>query len=131
MDLPLWKNANFVGFWNRSFRCSERLVCYINRWKSFFHDFFSRSITWEYRGYKGWQGVTEGYKGLQRVTKDYRNVFLTRTFQDTFSWSILHKNQSWRNLNFLTKIRDYPLCKNANFGFLLNTCLYCLERLVF
>ena len=68
-------------------------------------------MTWEYRrlqgvtgGYKGLQGVTRGYKGLQGVTggdkglqvvtKDYRNFFLTRTFPDTFSWSILHKNQS-------------------------------------
>ena len=46
------------------------------------------------RGYKGLQGVTGGDKGLQGVTKDYRNFFLTRTFPDTFSWSILHKNQS-------------------------------------
>ena len=45
-------------------------------------------------GYKGLQGVTWGYKGLQRVTKDYRNFFLTRTFPDTFSWSVLQKNQS-------------------------------------
>ena len=68
-------------------------------------------MTWEYRGlqgvtrgYKGLQGVTRGYKGLQvgtgdnkglqGVTKDFRNFFLTRTFPDTFSWSILHKNQS-------------------------------------
>ena len=56
------------------------------------------------RGYKGLQRVTEGNKGLERVTggdnglqgvtKYYRNFFLTRTFRDTFSWSILHKNQS-------------------------------------
>ena len=56
------------------------------------------------RGYRGLQGVTKGYKGLQGVTgltrgfrwvtKDYRNFFLTRTFPDTFSWSILHKNES-------------------------------------
>ena len=56
------------------------------------------------RGYKGLQGVTGGYKGLQGVTgddkglqgvtKDYRNFSLTRTFPDTFSWSIFHKNQS-------------------------------------
>ena len=46
------------------------------------------------RGYKGLQGVTRGDKGLQGVTKDYRNFFLTRTFPDTFSWCILHKNQS-------------------------------------
>ena len=45
-------------------------------------------------GYKGLQGVTGGYKGLQGITKDYRNFFLTRTFPDTFSWSILYKNQS-------------------------------------
>ena len=61
-------------------------------------------MTWEYRGLKGLQGVTEGHnglqgvtkgykglqgvtggdKGLQGVTKDYRNFFLTRTFPDTF-----------------------------------------------
>ena len=58
-------------------------------------------MTWEYRGlqwvtgaYKGLQGVTTGDKWLQGVTKDYTNFFLTRTFRDTFSWSILHKNQS-------------------------------------
>ena len=54
------------------------------------------------RGYRGLQGVTEGYKrlqgatrgdkGLQMFTEDYRNFFLTRTFPDTFSWSILQKN---------------------------------------
>ena len=38
--------------------------------------------------------MTEGDKELQGVTKDYRNFFLTRTFPDTFSWSILHENQS-------------------------------------
>ena len=86
--------------------------------KIVFSRLFSRSMTWEYRGlqgvtggYKGLQGVTGGYRGLQGVTgglqgvtggdkglqgvaKDYRNFFLTRTFPDTFSWSILHKNQS-------------------------------------
>ena len=68
-------------------------------------------MTWEYRGlqgvtggYRGLQTFTRGYRGLQRVTKgdkalqgvtkDYRNFILTRTFPDTFSWSILHKNQS-------------------------------------
>ena len=79
--------------------------------KWFFHDLFSRCITFEYLGlqgvtggyeglqgviggYKGLQGVTGVDKGLQGVTMDYRNFFLTRTFPDTFSWSILHKNQS-------------------------------------
>ena len=46
------------------------------------------------RGYKGLQGVTGGDKKEQWVTKDYRNFSLSRTFPDTFSWSILHKNQS-------------------------------------
>ena len=46
------------------------------------------------RGKKGLQGVTWGDKGLQGVTKDYRYFFITTTFPDTFSWSILHKNQS-------------------------------------
>ena len=45
-------------------------------------------------GYKGLQGMTGGDKALQGVTKDYRNFFLTRTFPHSFSWSILHKNQS-------------------------------------
>ena len=44
--------------------------------------------------YKGLQGVTEGDQGLQGVTKYYRNFLLTRTFPDTFPWSILHKNKS-------------------------------------
>ena len=37
------------------------------------------------------QRVTRGFKGLQAVKKDFRNFFLTRTFPDTFSWSILHE----------------------------------------
>ena len=66
-----------------------------------FNDFFSQSMTWEYSGlqvvtgcYRGLQGVTVGDKGLQGVTKDYTNFFLTRTFLHSFSWFILHKNQS-------------------------------------
>ena len=46
------------------------------------------------KGYKLLQGVTRGDNGLQRVTKDYRKFFLTRTFPDTFSGSLLQKNQS-------------------------------------
>ena len=45
-------------------------------------------------GYKELQRVTGSDKGLQGVAKDYRNFFLTRMFPDTFSSSILHKNQS-------------------------------------
>ena len=75
------KNANFVGFWNRCFCCSKRLVCYIKRRKSFFHDLFSPSMTWEHmrlqtvtEGYKGLEGVTRGYKGWQGVTRGYRRL---------------------------------------------------------
>ena len=50
--------------------------------------------------YKGLQGVTRGDKRLQRVTKDYRNLFLTRTFADTFSWSIFQKNRIEEISNF-------------------------------
>ena len=45
-------------------------------------------------GYKGLQNVREGDKGLKGVTKGYRNFFLNRTFPDSFSWSVLHKNES-------------------------------------
>ena len=101
--------------------------------KPFFEHLFLRSMTWEYRGlqevtggYKGLQGITRGKRGWQGVTKDYRNFFLTRTFPDTFSWSILHKNQSWRNLKFLTKTMDQNLWKNSNFAFFINSCFYSL-----
>ena len=53
-----------------------------------------QGVTRGYKGYRGLQGVTRGDKGGQAVTKDYTNFFLTRTFADTFSWSILHKNHS-------------------------------------
>ena len=105
------QKCQFRGFLKAMFSCSERLVYYIKRQKSFFHDLFSRSMTWEYRGlqgvkrgykglqgvtgcYKVLQGVTGGDKGLHGVTKDFKNFFLTRTFPDTFFWSILHKTQS-------------------------------------
>ena len=144
MDYPLWKNANFVGFLNRCYHCPKRLVCFIKRRKSFFYVFFfSRSITWEYRGLQGairgyrglqgdtrgdrsLQGVTVGYKGLQGVTNDSRNFFLTRTLPDTFCMSFLRKNQSWRNLKFLIKTMDLPLWKNCKFAFLINSCSYSL-----
>ena len=40
------------------------------------------------RGYKGLQGVTGGDRGLQKIIETF---FLTRTFPDTFSLSILYK----------------------------------------
>ena len=55
----------------------------------------------------GIQGVTTGDradKGLQGVTKDYRNFFLSRTFEDSFSWSVLHKNQSFDQNDGLTPL---------------------------
>ena len=58
------------------------------------------------KSYKWLEGVTRGDKVLQRVTKGYRNFFLNRTFPDTFSLSILQKNQCWTNLKFLTKTTD-------------------------
>ena len=57
--------------------------------------------------------------------------FLCRTSANSFSKSIFDKQKIWKNFNFLTKIMDYPLWKNANFAFILNPCLYCLERLVY
>ena len=51
------------------------------------------------RGDRGWQGVTGGDKGLQGVTKDYRNFFLTRTFPDTFSCSILDKKIKFEEIS--------------------------------
>ena len=41
--------------------------------------------------------MTGGDKGLQGVTMDNRNFFLTRTFPDTFSWSILHNKSKLKN----------------------------------
>ena len=60
-----------------------------------------QGVTWGYKKLQGATGVTEGYKGLQGVTKSYRGLtednrrlaFLTSTSPDTFSSSILHKNQ--------------------------------------
>ena len=55
------------------------------------------------RGDRGLQGVTGGYKGLRGVTRGYRGLpriletfFLTGTFPDTFSRSILHKKSKLR-----------------------------------
>ena len=96
-----------------------RKACLVSKtWKIVFPRFivtiYDMGIEWVTTGYKGLQrlqGVTRGYKGLQGgckglqvvtggdnglkgVTTDYRNFFLTRTFPDTFSYSLLHENQS-------------------------------------
>ena len=67
------------------FMVQKGLFFYIKRRKSVFHDSFLRFITWAYMGF---EGVTGRYKRLQKT------CFLTSTSPDTFSWSILHKNQS-------------------------------------
>ena len=69
-------------------------------------------------GYKGLQGVTGGDKGLQGVTKDYRNFFLTRTFPDTFSWSILHKKPKLMKSQIFDQIDGLTSLENSNFVFL-------------
>ena len=113
---PLQK-CQFCGFLKPTFLLFRK-ACLLDKTSKIV---FLRFMTWEYRGlqgvtggnkglqgvtggYKGLRDVTKGYKGLQRVTggdkglqgvtKDYRNSFLTRTIPDTFSWSILYKNQS-------------------------------------
>ena len=70
------QKCQFCGFLKPMFFCSERLVCYIKRRKSFFHDLFSRSMSWEYSGLQGvtggYKGVTRGYSQLQGVTRGDR-----------------------------------------------------------
>ena len=44
---------------------------YIKRQKSFFHDSFSRSFTW---GYRGLEGVRRGLRGLNWVTTGYKGL---------------------------------------------------------
>ena len=105
---PLEK-CEFCGILKAMFSWSRKACFfYIKRRKSVFHDSILRFITWAYMGLKGvtggykelqgvWRGdralhaVRGGYKGLQKT------CFLTSTSPDTLSWSILHKNQTWRN----------------------------------
>ena len=77
---PFIKNANFVGFETDVFIVQKGLFPIANVENRFFTIYF--------------HDLLGGYKGLQGVTKECRSVFLTRTFPDTFSWSILHENQS-------------------------------------
>ena len=123
--------------------------------KIVFHDLFSLSITLGYRGLKGVTGGYRGLQGLHWVKKDYKGsqrvkrgqrglhhvigvynglqkfFFVSRTSPDTFSWSILHKKQSRRNLKLLTKTMDLPPWKNPKFLFFIEICSYCLLRLLF
>ena len=92
------ENCQFCGFLKPMFSLFRKACLLYKTSKIVFLRFILtfyymgiEGFTW---GYRGLQGVTGGFKGLQGVTKDYRNFFLTRTFPDTFSWSISHKNQS-------------------------------------
>ena len=60
-----------------------------------------QEVTW---GYMGLQRVTGGDKGLRATTKDNRNFFLTITFPDTFSWSILHKKPKLKKSQIFDRI---------------------------
>ena len=111
---PLEK-CQFCGFLKRMISLFRK-ACLLYKtskivfWRFLFtiYDMGIQGVT---RGYRGLQGVTRGYEGLQGVTggdKGLKGVkggdrglqriietfFLTRRFPDTFSWSILHKNQS-------------------------------------
>ena len=77
------------GFFKPMFSLSRKAYLLCKRAKIFFHDLFSGTITWEYRGlqgvtkgYKRLQGVTGGYKGLQDVTRGDRG--LQRTIETFF-----------------------------------------------
>ena len=72
-------------------------------------------------------GITRGYRRLQLVT----GGFLTRPSTDSFFLFILHKNQSWRNLTFLTKRMLFePFEKKSNFALFINRCSHGFQRLV-
>ena len=107
---PLEK-CQFCGFWKWMFSLFRKACLLYKTSKIVFsrflftiYDMGIQGLTRGYkglqgvtRGYKGLQGVTGGYKGLQGVTRGYRGLqriiktfFLTRTFPDTFSCSILH-----------------------------------------
>ena len=52
-----------------------RKACFLYKTsKIVFLDLFLGSMTWEYRGYGGLQGVTGSDKGLRGVTKGYRGL---------------------------------------------------------
>ena len=60
--------------------------------------------------------MTGGDKGLLGVTKGYKNFFLTRTFPDTFSWSILDKKSKFKKSQIfdlndgLTPLEKFYFC---------------------
>ena len=117
------EKCQFCGFLKPMFSLFRKAFLLYKRSKIVFHYLFSRSMTWEYRGlqgitrcYRGLQGVTGGDKALQGVTKDYRNFFLTRTFPDTFSCSLLYKksklkkSQTFDQNDGLTPLEKCQFC---------------------
>ena len=134
------EKCEFCGFLKPMFSLFRKACLLYKTSKIVFHYFFSRPMTWEYRGlqgvpggYKGLQGVTGGYKGLQRVTGGYRRLqriietlFWVERSQILFLKLFCQKNQIWRNLKLLTKTMDYSLWKNSNFAFFINSCFYSL-----
>ena len=66
---PLQK-CQFCGFLNPLFLLFRK-ACLPDKTSKIV---FSRSMTWEYRGYQGLQGVTGDYKGLQGVTRGYSRL---------------------------------------------------------
>ena len=48
-----------------------------------------------------------------------------------FEIHLFLKNNRRKNFNPLSKIMEYFHCKKANFAFFLNSCLYCLDTIIF
>ena len=134
LGLTPLKNINCKLFLNRCFYSPKRLVFSIKRNNRFLQDFFHDLLN-EDTGGCNWlqrlQEVTMGYRGVTRAYSGLQRIFLTRTFPETFSWSILHNNKSWRNLKFLRKTVDSPFWKKANFAFVIDKCPNILEGLLF
>ena len=65
-----------MGFSNRCFRCSEKLVLLYKTsnivLSPFIFAIYDMGIPGDTRGSLGLQGVTKGYKGLQGVTRGDR-----------------------------------------------------------
>ena len=69
--LTTLQKSQFCGFLKPTFSLFRKACLLYKTSKIVFHDLFSRSKTWEYRGL---QGVTGGYRGLQGVSTDYRGL---------------------------------------------------------
>ena len=121
---PLEK-CNLVAFLSRSFysvkslyslsrtspNASPRIVFHQKkRWKilEFWLTLKLKLTSWENKNFAA--VLNRSFCNIKRFH------FIFRTFSWTFSRFILHKNNSSRNVNFLTKTMDQLLWKNANFG---------------